>query len=500
MNDIFNMPNTVDDFSQVLGGASDELIKAVVAGSQTGRNFDGIQNSGASLKTESLDAMVRLLTNTEKHIVFWKMLNKQSIYNTVHEYNQQLDYGNDAGGFNLEGEAPQFSDPTYRRKSALIKYLGFSGEVTHPAMLVRNADGVNNWSREIQNKTQLLMRFINKSLTTANSKNVPTEFDGFFQQHFEAEEVGNSNVDTYFRSTQVIDARGQILTDDLVQDATDAAVNQNFGYVDKIIGSPTIFKNYVKQFDGLKRFNVGQPGAIQGAITGQSVKMIDSQFGPLDVVNDIFFDWKTAKDYNAVATSSKAPAAPVAAALPADPVAVENNIATSKFSGFTGDYWYGVTAKNRYGESALTVLDTTAVTVANATDAVDLKFTAGVGSYAATSFVIYRTVKNESDYKNAKAFHPIFEITVTELADGYGGALNGLVRDRNFWLPNTKSAMVTVIDPEYLEYLQLAPIMKMDLAITSPSKRFMVLNYGTPALYMPTKVIRIVNLGDQEPA
>ena len=195
--DIYNtMPGGVDDYSQVLGGVSDELVKAVIAGSQTGRDYNNVQNTGGSLKTESLDARVRLLTSTEKHIGFWKALNKQSIYNTVHEYNQQLDYGNDAGGFNLEGEAPQFSDPTYRRKSALIKYLGFSGEVTHPAMLVRNADGINNWAREIQNKTMLLMRFIDKQIATANSKMVSTEFDGIFQQHFEAEEVGNSNLDT----------------------------------------------------------------------------------------------------------------------------------------------------------------------------------------------------------------------------------------------------------------------------------------------------------------
>jgi len=495
--DIYNMPNGVDDYSSVLGGASDELVKAIVAGSQTGRDFNNVQNTGASLKTESLDAMVRVLTNTEKHIVFWKALNKQSIFNTVHEYNQQLDYGNDSGGFNLEGETPQFSDPTYRRKSALIKYLGFAGEVTHPAMLVRNADGVNNWSREIQNKTALLMRFIDKQLATANSKMVPTEFDGLFQQHFEAEEVGNSVLDTYFNSTQVIDARGSILTDDIVQDATNAAVNTNFGYVDKIIGSPNIFNNYVKQFDGLKRFNVGYPGAISGATTGQSVTKIDTQFGPIDIMNDIFFDRKVAKNYNAVATSSKAPAAPVADGT--TPTNVVTSVATSKFSGFTGTYFYGVTARNRYGESAMTVLDTTASTVANATDAVDLKFAAGSGSYAATSYVIYKTKKNESAYTNPNAFWPVFEVSATELAAGYDGAAAGAVRDRNLWIPAAQSAIVTVIDPEYFEYLQLAPIMKMDLAITSPSKRFMVLNYGTPALYMPTKFIRIVNLGTIQP-
>lgn len=498
--DIYNsMPSSIDDYSQVLGGVSDELVKAVIAGSQTGRDYNNVQNTGGSLKTESLDAMVRLLTNTEKHIVLWKSLNKNSVYNTVHEYNQQLDYGNDAGGFNLEGEAPQFSDPTYRRKSALIKYLGFSGEVTHPAMLVRNADGINNWAREIQNKTMLLMRFIDKQLTTANSKMVSTEFDGIFQQHFEAEEVGNSNLDKYFASSQVIDARGKILTDDLVQDATNAAVNTNFGYVDKIVGSPTIFNNYVKQFGGLKRFMVGQPGAIVNATTGQSVSKIDTQFGAIDIMNDIFFDRKVAKNYNSPATHSKAPAAPVAdGSAPTNTVTA---VATSKFSGFTGTYFYGVTARNRYGESAMTLLKTTASTVANATDAVDLKFAAGAGAYAAESYTIYKTKKNQAAYTDPNAFFPVFEVSATELAAGYDGSGSaGVVRDRNLWIPGAQSALVSVIDPEYLEYLQLAPIMKMDLAITSPSKRFMVLNYGTPAVYMPTKIIRIVNLGDIQPA
>lgn len=491
--------NTPDSLASVFGeGVSDELVKAVVAGSQTGRDYNNVSNVGQSLKTESLDAMVRVLTNQEKHLVFWKAIGKKSVYNTVHEYNQQLDYGNDSGGFNLEGEAPQFSDATYRRKSALIKYLGFAGEVTHPATLVQNVDGVNNEARSIQNTTMRLMTFINKKLATANSNMVSTEFDGLFQQHFEAEEVGGSDLDTYFNSDQVIDARGVILTDDLVQDATSSAVNDNFGIADKIIGSPNIFKNYVKQFDGLKRFNVGMAGAISGAMTGGSVSKIDTQFGPIDIVNDIFFDRKEGKNYNAAATHAKAPAAPVPDGVA--PTAVVNTIPTSKFADFVGDYFYAVTARNRYGESAMTPLDTTASTVANATDAVDLKFAAGAGAYSASSFVIYKTKKNQAAYTDPKAFWPVFEVSASELTAGYDGAAAGLVRDRNLWIPAAQSALVTVISPDYFEYLQLAPIMKMELAQTAPAKRFMCLNYGTPAMYMPTKIVRIVNLGDIQPS
>ena len=37
--------------------------------------------------------------------------------------------------------------------------------------------------------------------------------------------------------------------------------------------------------------------------------------------------------------------------------------------------------------------------------------------------------------------------------------------------------------------------MKMDLAILSPAYRFMVLLYGTPFLYAPKKMVRLINIG-----
>ncbi|MCK9544894.1 MAG: hypothetical protein M0R03_23005, partial [Novosphingobium sp.] len=122
------------------------------------------------------------------------------------------------------------------------------------------------------------------------------------------------------------------------------------------------------------------------------------------------------------------------------------------------------------------------------------------GNYAATAYVIYRTKKDQVAYTDSKAFYPIFEVTSAELTAGYdgSGAANE-VRDRNLWIPGAQSAMVCTIDPDYMEYLQLAPIMKMDLAITAPSSRFMVLNFGTTAMYMPTKIVRIINLGTIQP-
>lgn len=468
-----------------------DLMKAMSATHQTGRDLDGTDTSGAALKTESLDPMLKILTNRDSHIVFWKMLAKQKAYNTVEEYNQLTDYGLDVGIFNTEGETPQFTDSIYTRRSVLIKYSGVSGEVTHPFQLVNLGSGVSNaLAAEVQSKTSFLLRAINKSLPTANSSLVSNEFDGIFKQHFDGI-VNGGTLDDYDNSSATIDARGKALTDANVEDAANAVVNDGFGNVSTIMGNPLVFNDYVKRFHESKRVMVNNPvGGTTGAIMGQAVNTIATQFGNIQIANDIFFDQDRikGKTYNASATSTKAPAVPVTGGAPATPVD-----ANAKFADGAGDYFYTVTAKNRYGESAMVLMDTTATTVPVG-DAVDLTWTHTDGNYAVESFVVYRTEVDDADYTTAK-FYPIFTVSKAEWTAGYDGGAAGVVRDRNRKIANTSSAIVLDFGIETLAFKQLAPMMRMDLARTSPSFRFMVLCYGTPVIFAPRKVAKIENLG-----
>ena len=88
----------------------------------------------------------------------------------------------------------------------------------------------------------------------------------------------------------------------------------------------------------------------------------------------------------------------------------------------------------------------------------------------------------------------MFEVSVSELQAGWDGANATEVRDRNRFIAGTQSAMVYQNSPDVIEYLEFGPTQKMDLAITSPSRRFLVLNYGCPVLYQPGKMARIVNI------
>lgn len=486
------------------GGADNiaDVLKAMEAGLQTGMQYDNQINNGGGLKVESLDAYIKVLANRLNQLVVYNEMPKQRIENTVHQYNQLYKYGEEIGIFNREGETPEETDTQYIRKSIIAKFMGVTGQVTDPAMLAKLAGGMNMYTREVQNKTTLLLTLIDTRLTDADSTCIEEQFDGIFRQHMmgvAAVDKGSTEgmsteqiLDAYYGSQAVIDAQGGILTDALVEDAADRVVNVYNGYIDRIVSAPVVFNNYVKKFHESKRVVVGMSNSVVGATMGQSVNDIMTQFGKVSVKSDKFFDVRRPIKASATASSPKAPGIPVAGGTKS---AVAADTKTN-FVLHAGSYGYLVTAKNRYGESAPLKLTDTALAVA-ANQSVDLQWTAPVGgAYAPTCYVVYRT-KKVTALTDTTEYYPIFTIPASMLAAGYDGAAATKVRDRNRIIAGTKSALIYYNDSQINEYLQFGDTRKLDFAITAPSRRFAILNYGTPCLYQPAKICRIINIGDE---
>lgn len=486
------------------GGADNtaDVLKAMEAGLQTGMQYDNQINNGGGLKVESLDAYIKVLANRLNQLVVYNEMPKQRIENTVHQYNQLYKYGEEIGIFNREGETPEETDTQYIRKSIIAKFMGVTGQVTDPAMLAKLAGGMNMYTREVQNKTTLLLTLIDTRLTDADSTCIEEQFDGIFRQHMmgvAAVDKGSTEgmsteqiLDAYYGSQAVIDAQGGILTDALVEDAADRVVNVYNGYIDRIVSAPVVFNNYVKKFHESKRVVVGMSNSVVGATMGQSVNDIMTQFGKVSVKSDKFFDVRRPIKASATASSPKAPGIPVAGGTKS---AVAADTKTN-FVLHAGSYGYLVTAKNRYGESAPLKLTDTALAVA-ANQSVDLQWTAPVGgAYAPTCYVVYRT-KKVTALTDTTEYYPIFTIPASMLAAEYDGAAATKVRDRNRIIAGTKSALIYYNDSQINEYLQFGDTRKLDFAITAPSRRFAILNYGTPCLYQPAKICRIINIGDE---
>lgn len=466
-----------------------DLSKALEAGSITGGDSrdSAVAGQGAALKVESLERNLKLLTFREQDIQLWKYIPKDPAYNTVEEYNQLKSYGADRGGFNNEGELPEEEDSTYVRRAELVKFLGVTKSVTHPMTLVNLAGVANAVQKEIANGTMWILRKTDRALTIADSTIIPQEFNGLYVQQQRSDSF--SSLANYWDSENVIDLRGVHLTQEDIEDGAQGILN-NFGAADVLFAPPKVLGDFGKDFYEKQRLLLGNSGDVQNGVVGSRPKVCQTTVGDVNLMHDIFMRKPTPKRTTTVADSTKAPAAVASVSL-----AAAAGGALSRFAaGDAGDYFYAVAAVNRYGESSLTQIGGGAVSL-TAGQSADLTFTDGGGSYPATGYVVYRSKKDPAGAIADTDLFPILWVSTAELAAGYDGGAAGAVRDNNRVLPDTDQAFMIEGTTQVWNFKQLAPLMKMDLAIVSPAYRFMVLLYGTPMLYAPKKMVRFVNVG-----
>lgn len=462
------------------------LQKALTAGEITGRDNENLGATGGSvLKVESLENVLKVLTFKETDIVFWNKIPKLPAYNTVEEYNQLIDYGSIGGSFNNEGELPEEDDATYARKSQLVKFMGTTRTVSHPMQLVNLMQGVGNAVQsQVTAGTLKILRDVDFALSFGDSKMVKQQFNGIYAQHKDP----YNSISEYYNADVVIDLKGKALSDKDVQ-AASLAIIENNGSGNLLMGPPSVLSDYVTRFHANKRVNVGQSGAVSGAEMGQEVTSIQTQFGKVELGYDKFMSVNRAFTPKTSVSTANNPKAPVAPSVSAAAVAGNGE----KFSGFTGDYIYAVTAVNRFGESAPAF--TSAVTV-GANQSIDLTVTAGTGgAYQPSQYNVYKTVLNKVTGA-VKAYY-LFSVAVADLAIGYDGATSGKIKDKNHNIPNTESALLIDHTIDVYSFKQLAPLMKMDLAQVGPATRFMILLYGTPVVYAPKKIVKFVNIGSE---
>jgi len=465
----------------------DLLMKSLDAGSKTGRELTDLTGqSGSPLKLESLEKTLKVLTFKESDVVFWKNIPKKQAYNTVEEYTQQTGVGsNDAGVFTTETELPDEDNSNFVRRAQLVKFMATTRAVSLAMTMTKSQ--VKPVETEIKNGTLYLMRAANRGLYFGNADIIPQEFNGILSQQKQADVF--TSYDAYMNDGQVvIDLRGKALKEANIENAANGIV-ENLGLGDVMYAPPRVISTFVQRFYGNK-FIQPNTDQISAGRMGQRVKSFESQFGNIELQKDIFFNKKPAKLLTAAATSAKAPAVPTASS---GVDAVAPTVSTSKWASTdAGNYFYAVSALNRYGESTLCLIEST-VTAISAAGACDLTFAAGSGTYAATGFRIYRSAKNAT--VSTSLFYPLFDVSTAERTAGYDGASAGVVRDNNRWLSDTDQAMLVQHDTEVIEFAQLAPLMKLDLAIVSPAYRFLCLMYGTPFLYAPKKMVRFINIG-----
>lgn len=460
-------------FGQGFGNASAadvaELNKALTTGAYAQANGVAGQTNGAALQVESLENSLKVLTYSDQHVKFWKKISKTPAYSTVEEYNQLLSYGSNSGGFIPEGMLPETDDSEYRRQASFVKFLGTTREVTHPMTLVRSAHG-DVIARENQNGIMWLMKQLEHALFWGDSSLAApgkegVQFDGL---------------------NKLIDAENTYDCKGVELQATD--INYGSQMIIENYGTPT---DLFLPFETLADFSneyfpkerVIMPTQGAGYQAGLVVNKFQTHGGAVDFQPDLFLQ-KT-KPLSATGTGgTKAPTAPgsVAAVL-SDKTNAEFGKSTA--SG-AGTYSYSVTACNRFGESVPTACTAdVAITAADIAKGVKITITNNAAMVVAPEyFKVYRTEADGSQ-KYCIATIPVSSVTASGTTEFI---------DLNETLPNTYTAFMGEFTPEVLTFKQLAPIMKMDLALLGPAYRWMILIYGVPQLFAPKKWMKFKNI------
>lgn len=462
------------DFGQGFGTASAadvaELNKALNTGAYAQANGVAGQTNGAALQVESLENSLKVLTYSDKHVKFWKKIAKTPAYSTVEEYNQLVSYGSNSGGFVPEGVLPETDDSEYRRQASFVKFLGTTREVTHPMTLVRSAHG-DVIARENQNGILWLMKQLEHGLFWGNSKLAApgkegVQFDGL-NQMIDAE-------NTY-------DCKGQ--------DLKDTDINYGAQMIIENYGTPTdlylpfeVLANFSNEYFPKERVIMPTQGA--GYQAGLVVNKFQTHGGAVDFQPDLFLQ-KT-KPLNTTGTGgTKAPTAPGTVE-----VALDSKTNAEFAKSGAGTYSYSVTACNRFGESVPTACSVdVALTSSDLAKGVKITITNPSSMVVAPEyFKVYRTEAGGTQK------YCIMEVPAASVAAS--GVTE--VTDMNTTMPNTYTAFMGEFTPEVIAFKQLAPIMKMDLALLGPAYRWMILLYGVPQLYAPKKWMKFTNIKASE--
>lgn len=469
-----------------------QLQKAMQAGSITGRDTTDLPLTQEPLKAESLEKSVKMLEYRAKDLKLYHAIPKMTAFNTVEEFLQLSSYGAQRGGFYNEGELSDVEDSVYIRRAEKVKYMQVTGEVTMQAQMVRSY--VDAMRQETQNKMMWIMRLANKSLVHADASIIPQQFNSIYKQ-LESIGIGEEylypNLEAYHTSETVIDLRGKSLTQSDIEDGA-VRVDANYGDVDSLWASTKTISALSKDYYEQQRIFLNGSGRGDGIVPNTVVKRIDTTLNSVNLMSDKMMSQEPPKKTGTPADNNKVPAAPTTV-----DVVVASGDSYSKYQSGdvnTQNVFYAVAALNSKGESQLTV-DATPV-VLTAGGVVNITITPGNNGNPLNGYNIYRTLPTTASSPNGDMeFFPIFKISESERVAGYDGGGAGVVRDRGRFLPNTDQAFLCAMNDEVMSFKELAPLSKLDLAVLSMSRRFIVFQFGTPQVYAPKKVLRFVNCG-----
>jgi hypothetical protein len=451
-----------------------ELAKALTVGYEMGTTD---QTGFGATRRESLASTLSWQAAEEKSAKFIKSLRRGKANGTVEEFATL----NEIGGANFysEGGLPEEFDEDLRREFEQVKYLGAVGQVPFPATKVDSIAGaIDTVTRA---KTTAILRFGDVKLFFADSAVNPLEFNGYYKQFKTRAKYPTQNT---------IDLRGKRLTPEAFNEAgsiISSIGNYGDGMNLKVWMGNTAFKNYTDELLANRRFVVNG-GETRDIVA--NAKKFEVGLGGGNIETDIFLETKGSANVDNLhpklnkaktafaATTSKPPTTLNAAHCSAT---TQANTSTKLP---VGDYKYAVVPINKFGAGAAFELESAVSVEANKEVIFTISDNSSASGQEALSFDIYRKNASEgglTDYKFLKNYKA--GTTIVDDGDEIPGTTYAFAWDWNF--------------DQVLDFLELAPLYKMDLAVISDAYRWLQKWYVVPILRNPNRMIVFKNVGKE---
>lgn len=461
----------------------DELNKALSAGSGYTGAPTALTNGGA-LQVESLDASLKSVTFEMKNIKFWPMLAKDQAYNTIEEYNRVDAYGDQGRGFIAEGALPRSEDSSYSRQVQRVRFIGVTRELTHVYTLVRNAHG-DAIAREIRNGTMRILEIVERALFDGHgSYSNAGLFDGSDAAILPESDLAWDGLDKQIRKGNadasakakaftgyglqedvIKDMRNAVLDEDALEDGA-RIVQENLGNANLMMLDTKSHSDLARQFYPKERVN---PMGVSNGKAGFVLQSFVASAGEFNLISDVF-----------IRPKRTSPAA--LADGPATPGALTPSAASNTNSLFAaadvGTYHYKAAAVSIAGEG---ILSADASQALAAGEAASLIIPATVGAIA---YAMYRAPVGSA------TGHEFIGFVAPSVVGG-----SATFVDCNHKLPGLAQSYLLSNESEVIRFKQLAPLMKMDLAIVATAYRWMQLLYGSVIVYAPRKNLLFSNIG-----
>lgn len=452
---------------QYMNTLSAPLAKALATS-----NISGFAD-GTNLVLQNLDSIMTSVLWTEDQLVKQRWIERVPSINPIYQWNRRNQYGSTRGANAFsEGNIGPVGLGAWERNTEPVRFFGVQRGTTVIANLAGALGGMfdNPIEEEEYDGTMQLLGSVEHALAWGNSTILDGDgnvvfYDGMYRQL-------NANY-----PTNIIDMHGKPMDFDVI---SEIAANYAKQYVTTARDIAAFIPPDPLQTLQLMKTQAERNGDLNardgGFSAGTPIDGYRTQLGFIPFIQDVFLDPFNGGKNPLTTADSGAPATPsgvtAAAGSPTSPT-TSNWLSTD-----AGTWYYVVSAFNAQGES-LGYLDATGVAVA-AGQVVTVTIPNVTGAWG---YRVYRTQQSNGSLAG----------WVGEVASS--GTASVTFVDTNAIMPNTDVAIIMNRNTQNLVIAQMAPLLKLPLAIQNTTIPFGLLYLHTLAVKAPERQYMIVNIG-----